>query len=155
MKISAASPDDMDTVRALLREYQVALGVDLCFQGFDAELRDLPGDYAPPRGRLLLARVGEAIAGCVALRALDGTRCEMKRLYVRPQFRGAGVGRALVSSILFAAREIGYAEVVLDTLPTMIEAQRLYETFGFRDVPPYCANPIPGTRYLGRALDPA
>lgn len=154
VKIAAASVEAMDTIRTLLREYQAALGVDLCFQGFDAELDDLPGSYAPPRGRLLLAHADGVVAGCVALRPLSARRCEMKRLYVRGEFRGAGIGRALVSAILSEARAVGYAEMVLDTLPTMIEAQRLYEMFGFHDVAPYCDNPIPGTRYLGRALSP-
>lgn len=150
--VPAASPDQIAAVRELLREYQRLLGVDLSFQGFDSELRDLPGDYAPPRGRLLLALQADTVVGCVALRPVDGVRCEMKRLFVRPAFRGIGAGRMLVSAVLSEARAIGYAEMVLDTLPGMDEAQQLYEKLGFRDIAPYHANPVPGTRYLGRSL---
>ncbi len=146
------SKDDIDIVRKLMLEYQTRLGVDLCFQGFDAELKGLPGDYAPPGGRLLLASINGSAIGCVALRAFDGSRCEMKRLFVRPAGRGLGVGRALVTRVMDEARAIGYAEMVLDTLPTMAEAQALYHAFGFRDISAYRVNPIPGTRYLGRGL---
>ncbi len=148
----AESADDIDTVRGLMREYQTRLGIDLCFQGFEAELKGLPGDYAAPGGRLFLATLDGAALGCVALRTLDGSRCEMKRLFVRPAGRGLGVGRALVQRLMDEARAIGYTEMVLDTLPTMTEAQTLYHAFGFRDISPYCVNPIPGTRYLGRSL---
>jgi putative acetyltransferase len=151
----AGSKEEIDTVRSLMLEYQTLLGVDLCFQGFDAELSGLPGDFAPPRGRLLLASSDGAPAGCVALRALGGSRCEMKRLFVRPAARSSGVGRALVARIMDEARAIGYTEMVLDTLPTMAQAQKLYHAFGFRDIPPYYANPIAGTRYLGRDLTEA
>ena len=143
---------DIDAARELFREYQTRLGVDLCFQGFAAEVEGLPGDYAPPGGRLLLAENDGVPAGCVALRALDGSRCEMKRLFVRPATRGRGAGRALVARILDEAHALGYAEMVLDTLPTMAEAQHLYQAFGFRDIPQYCDNPIAGARYLGRSL---
>ncbi len=146
------SQDDIDIVRKLMQEYQTRLGVDLCFQGFEAELKGLPGDYAAPGGRLLLASINGSAIGCVALRALDGSRCEMKRLFVRPAGRGLGVGRALVTRVMDEARAIGYAEMVLDTLPTMAEAQALYHAFGFRDISPYRVNPIPGTRYLGCSL---
>lgn len=140
------------TVRMLMREYQASLGVDLCFQGFEAELSGLPGRYSPPRGRLLLAtRAGEAI-GCVALQPIDECRGEMKRLYMRPAARGIGAGRALVAKVLEEAVVIGYEQIVLDTLPTMHEAQRLYEQFGFRDTEAYRPNPIAGTRYLARSL---
>lgn len=140
------------TARMLLREYQRSLGVDLCFQGFEAELAGLPGRYAPPRGRLLLAtRAGETM-GCVALQPVDEHRGEMKRLYIRPTARGLGIGRAMVARVLEEAAAIGYGEVVLDTLPTMHEAQRLYEQFGFRDIGAYRANPVAGTRYLARSL---
>ena len=144
--------DQIDIVRNLLMEYQTRLGIDLCFQGFDGELKGLPGDYAPPGGRLLLASSNGLPVGCVALRAFESSRCEMKRLFVRPASRGLGVGRALVARVMDEARAIGYAEMVLDTLPTMAEAQALYHAFGFRDISPYRANPIPGTRYLGRSL---
>ncbi|MEK7362207.1 MAG: GNAT family N-acetyltransferase [Pseudomonadota bacterium] len=146
------SKDDVDFVRKLMLEYQTRLGVDLCFQGFDAELKGLPGDYAAPSGRLLLASINGSAIGCVALRAFGGSRCEMKRLFVRPAGRGLGVGRALVTRVMDEARAIGYAEMVLDTLPVMAEAQALYHAFGFRDIAPYRVNPIPGTRYLGCSL---
>lgn len=148
----AVSKGDIESVRSLFIEYQTRLGVDLCFQGFDAELKGLPGDYAPPGGRLLLACVDGAPVGCVALRAVQGPRCEMKRLFVRPAGRGHGVGRALVARVMDEARAIGYAEMVLDTLPTMAEAQALYQALGFRDIPAYRANPVAGARYLGRSL---
>ncbi len=150
--VHAQSIDDIDIVRTLLREYQQGLGVDLCFQGFAAELRGLPGAYAPPSGRLLLAFHAGAPVGCVALQRVDTWRGEMKRLYVRSSARGAGVGRMLVARILAEAKSIGYGEVVLDTLPTMIDAQRLYERFGFREIEPYRPNPIVGTRYLAKTL---
>ncbi|MCP5265074.1 MAG: GNAT family N-acetyltransferase [Burkholderiaceae bacterium] len=150
--LEARSPAAIDTARALFTEYQRAIGVDLCFQGFEAELRDLPGGYAPPAGRLLLAWRGNDALACVGLRDLGGGRAEMKRLYVRPSARGGGLGEALVARVLDAAREIGYEQVVLDTLPTMAAAQRLYARFGFADLSAYCDNPIPGTRYLGLVL---
>lgn len=142
----------IEAVRALMLEYQAGLGVDLCFQGFDAEVRDLPGPYAPPRGRLLLATQDGQAVGCVALREAGWPRAEMKRLYVRPSARGRGLGRALVSDVLSQAAAIGYAEVVLDTLPSMVEAQQLYAHFGFRDIPSYRPNPVQGTRYLAKTL---
>lgn len=148
----AVTPTDLDTIRSLLREYQALLGVDLCFQGFAAELDGLPGGYARPDGRLLLATENGAPVGCVALRPLGSTRCELKRLFVRPGSRGLGIGRALTVRILAEARAIGYEEIVLDTLPSMAAAQRLYEEQGFREIAPYCVNPIAGTRYLGRGL---
>lgn len=148
----AAIPGDLPQVRALLREYEVELGIDLCFQGFDAELANLPGDYAPPRGALLVAEVDGAIAGCVALRPLDRDACEMKRLYARPAFRGRRVGRALAEAIIAEARRIGYARMRLDTLPVMTEAQGLYARLGFSEIAPYRDNPVPGARYLELAL---
>jgi len=149
----ATQPDDIAITRELLREYERVLGVDLCFQGFAQELANLPGDYAPPRGTLLLARDGDAVAGCIALRPVDDRDCEMKRLYVRDAFRAAGLGRRLVERLIAEAHAIGYRRMVLDTLPTMIAAQRLYETFGFTDIAPYRHNPIGGTRFLGLELD--
>ena len=148
----AATGDDIATIRVLFHEYQELLGVDLCFQGFEAELNGLPGAYAPPSGRLLLATHEDAPVGCVALRSAGASRSEMKRLFVRPAARGLGVGRALVSLVLDEARAIGYSEVVLDTLPTMTEAQRLYEKFGFHDISAYRPNPVHGTRYLAKRL---
>lgn len=146
------SASDIATVRSLLLDYQRGLGVDLSFQDFQTEVRTLPGEYAPPGGSLLLALHDERPVGCVALRAAGGGRCEMKRLYVGAGTRGLGVGRALVQAVLDQARAIGYSQIVLDTLPSMADAQRLYEQFGFCDIPPYRMNPIAGTRYLGRSL---
>jgi putative acetyltransferase len=144
----AVIPAELAQVRALLREYEVELGVDLCFQGFDQEMASLPGDYAPPRGALLVAEVEGAIAGCVALRPLEAGACEMKRLYARPAFRGRRVGRALAEAVIAEARRIGYHAMRLDTLPVMTEAQALYARLGFIDTAPYRNNPVPGTRYL-------
>lgn len=148
----ARTVEEIAIVRALLREYQQTLGIDLCFQGFQAELDALPGSYAPPGGRLLLARYAGNPVGCIALQPVGTARAEMKRLYVPPSARGSGVGRKLVTTLLDEARTIGYAEVVLDTLPSMVEAQRLYEQLGFRDIEPYRPNPIVGARYLGLTL---
>ncbi len=148
----ARVPDELRTVRALLREYEAELGVDLCFQGFERELAELPGDYVPPRGALLLAEVEGAVAGCVALRPLADEVCEMKRLYARPAFRGRGVGRALTAAVLAESRRIGYARMRLDTLPAMTEAQALYERLGFTDIPPYRENPVAGARCMELSL---
>ncbi len=150
--VDAVTPADLDAVRRLLHEYQALLGVDLCFQGFAAELDELPGAYARPAGRLLVALQDGAPVGCVALRPLGGARCEMKRLFVRPGCRSHGIGRMLANRIVDEARTIGYDEIVLDTLPSMVAAQQLYDELGFREVAPYCVNPIAGTRYLGRLL---
>jgi putative acetyltransferase len=146
------SDSEVDTVRLLFREYQASLGIDLSFQGFEAELQRLPGEYAPPTGGLLLVSTGSDVIGCVALRAFQGSRCEMKRLFVRPAGRGLGAGRALVARVIAEAQALGYEEMVLDTLPTMAAAQGLYQAFGFRDIPPYRPNPIAGTRFLGKRL---
>jgi ribosomal protein S18 acetylase RimI-like enzyme len=140
----------------LFREYADWLGIDLCFQDFDSELKNLPGKYAPPIGELLLARTddGDAI-GCVGVRPLDGNAlCEMKRLYVRPRARGGGAGKALISAITQAAEELGYAEMRLDTLPSMHEAIALYLRFGFAEIPAYYHNPVAGTKYLAKRLTP-
>lgn len=153
--LQAESIDELEIVRSLLREYQSLLGVDLGFQDFEAELKDLPGNYATPSGRLLLAMDDGTPVGCVALRPIQGPRCEMKRLFVRPGSRGLGVGRGLVARVLEEARAVGYSEMVLDTLPTMAEAQKLYSAFGFREIAPYRANPIVGIRYLGCRLERA
>lgn len=137
--------------RELFVEYQQLLGVSLCFQGFDRELAALPGDYARPRGRLLLARIAGEPAGCVALRPLGEREAEMKRLFVRPAYRGMGIGRTLAECAIDEARALGYATLRLDTLPQMREAQALYAELGFADTPPYNDNPVDGVRFM--ALD--
>jgi ribosomal protein S18 acetylase RimI-like enzyme len=143
----AQGEKDIAQVRALFVEYQQALHVDLCFQGFAEELASLPGKYEC----LLLAMEGDAALGCVGLRPC-GADGEMKRLYVRPQGRGRGIGRLLVSRVLERARRAGYRRVVLDTLPSMQEARALYRSLGFREIAPYYDNPIPGTSYLALPL---
>lgn len=147
-----ADPAELAQVRDIFREYAQGLGVDLCFQQFDDELAGLPGEYAPPRGALLLAHVDGALAGCCALRPLDSAdypnAAEMKRLYVRKAFRGFGLGRRLAEAVLDAARQAGYACVLLDTLDDMEAARALYEDLGFAEIPPYYHNPIAGAHYL-------
>jgi putative acetyltransferase len=185
MAMLRIAPADRDPavklVSVLFREYAQSLGVDLSFQNFDDELATLPGEYAPPDGRVFLALLDEndapladrarececsrsqiplaassarfeAIAGCIALRRIDDETCEMKRLYVRQQFRGQGVGRKLVAAVIEAAREVGYCRMRLDTLPQMSQAQVLYRSLGFREIPPYRYNPVPGTRFFELAL---
>jgi len=150
----ACKPAEIAAAASLFREYADGLGIDLGFQGFEAELRGLPGRYAPPEGALLLAW-GEAreALGCVAVRPLEGRRiCEMKRLYVRPSARRLGIGEALVAAVIEAAEALGYGEMRLDTLPSMAAAAALYGRFGFAPIPAYYANPIPGTLYFGRKL---
>lgn len=145
--IRSAATRDMDRVRELFREYQRGLGVDLCFQGFEQELASLPGRYAPPRGIILLAGDADGPAGCVALRPLTAGEAELKRLYVRPAYRGLGLGKALCGQAMSFAEEAGYASIVLDTLPSMRAAQRLYAAFGFVEIPAYYPNPEAGVRY--------
>jgi putative acetyltransferase len=151
-----ADPQALDIVRDIFREYAAGLRVDLCFQQFDEELASLPGDYAAPRGALMLATVDGKVAGCCALRPLDNAdypnASEMKRLYVRDAFRGIGLGRQLVEATLDAARQAGYDCVLLDTLDDMEAARTLYEDLGFEEIPPYYHNPIPGAHYLKAAL---
>jgi GNAT superfamily N-acetyltransferase len=147
-------PQDIAEAAVLFREYADWLGIDLSFQGFEAELAGLPGKYAPPIGELMLAYApaGDAL-GCVAMRPLEGRAvCEMKRLYVRPVARGHGIGAALVAAIVASAQELGYAEMKLDTLAGMLEALALYKRFGFLEIPAYYHNPVPGTVYLGKRL---
>ena len=146
---------EIETVRELFLEYQRWLDVDLCFQDFEAELAGLPGAYVPPRGGLWLARVGGKVAGCIALRPLEVDLCEMKRLWVRPDFRGLGLGRRLARTALRAARAGGYAAMCLDTLGNMAEAHALYESLGFREIPAYYDNPLEDVRYLRLELRPA
>lgn len=147
----------MQAVREIFREYASTLSVDLDFQDFDAELAGLPGDYAPPRGALLLARVEGVWAGCCALRPMDSSdypnAAEMKRLYVRKPFRGFGLGRQLTEAILDEARRAGYSTVLLDTLDEMEAARALYEDLGFEEIPPYYHNPHAGAHYLKVELD--
>ena len=148
----ARFPDDTATVQTLFREYADWLGVDLCFQGFDEELASLPGKYAPPEGCLLLATDGDTVLGCCAIRRFAPDVCEVKRLWVRPEARGRGLGRELMARIEEHARLAGYNSAVLDTLETMEPAVRLYESLGYRRTPPYYHNPIPGAVYFRKSL---
>ena len=144
----ADTPETIEAARTLFMEYAESLDYDLCFQGFDDELAGLPGGYTPPAGRLLLATVDGALAGCVALRDLGEGRCEMKRLYLRPGFRGKNLGRTLAETIIAEARAAGYGRLCLDTLPTMRSARALYVDLRFAPIEPYYHNPIAGTVYM-------
>lgn len=152
MGIVAATAADIPRVRELFEEYQRGLGVSLCFQGFDAELAGLPGDYVPPRGGLWLAIEPEGLAGCVALRPIGDGAAELKRLYVRDAFRGRGLGRALARHAIEFARAAAHREVKLDTLPAMAAAQSLYAALGFRDTAAYNDNPVGGVRFMALRL---
>ena len=147
-----ASAEEIDATRHIFQEYADTLKVDLGFQDFESELQHLPGDYAAPRGALLLAIVNHEVAGCCALRPLDAADApnasEMKRLYVRPAFRRLGLGRQLAEAIMDEARRHGYGCILLDTLDEMETARALYEDLGFEEVPPYYHNPVPGAHYL-------
>lgn len=147
MKIVEAANKDMDVVRALFREYQQWLGIDLCFQGFEHELATLPGKYAPPRGVIFLAFEQHDLVGCVAVRVRTGDQAELKRLYVRPDFQGQGIGKKLFETAMQSARKMGYQSIVLDTLESMLTARAIYQSYGFREIDSYYDNPDPTTRY--------
>jgi len=150
--MTPATPEWLDATRAIFREYAAQLGVDLCFQNFEAELAALPGEYAAPQGALLLALVGDQVAGCGALRRLTEVdypnACEMKRLFVRPAHRGLGLGRILAQELMGRALQAGYSTMLLDTLDDMEAARELYASLGFVEIAPYYYNPIPGSHYL-------
>jgi putative acetyltransferase len=148
----ATSPTDIAIARTLFQEYADDLGIDLCFQGFAAELAQLPGSYAPPQGRLLVAWVDDLAAGCVALRRFRESICEMKRLFVRPAFRGRGIGKTLVDALIREANQIGYTTMCLDTLPALAAATQLYESAGFVRRAPYYDTPLGETIFMERPL---
>jgi GNAT superfamily N-acetyltransferase len=150
----ATSAEEIAIARALFQEYAVSISIDLCFQHFETELATLPGAYAPPTGCLLLARINQQTAGCIALRQMNSGVAELKRLYVRPRFRKRGCGKALVEAALSKARRIGYRTARLDTLREMHDAISLYRTFGFGEVPPYRAGEPEGICYFEMPLDP-
>lgn len=150
MEIRHARPNDLPRIRELVRDYVNWIGLDLAFQEIDAEIEGLPGDYAPPRGVLLVA--GNPAAAMIALRPFDADIAEMKRLYVHPSARGRGLARQLIEKLMAEARALGYREMRLDTLPMMGDAQNLYVALGFRDIPPYYDTPIAGTRFMARTL---
>ena len=152
LQIRPAAAADIPQVREMLGEYVEWIGLDLAFQEIEAELDGLPGDYAPPRGALFVATEGHRHLAMIALRPLDGTIGEMKRLYVRPGARGRGLARRLIDTLCGEARRLGYSELRLDTLPMMGEAQRLYEACGFADIEPYYETPIAGTRFMSKSL---
>lgn len=145
---TATTPEDYAIAADLFKAYQQELGVDLCFQGFQQELENLPAMYGEPKGCLLLAKRGNEVLGCVALRPKEGTQCEMKRLYVSPAARGTGAGRLMATAIIDAGRRLGYAAMVLDTLETLRPALQLYASLGFETCAPYYHNPLPGVVYL-------
>lgn len=147
--VQASSDDDIARARELFREYETWIQTDLCFQSFEQELAELPGKYAPPDGRLLLAFHDGQLAGCVALRKLGEGVCEMKRLFVRPDFHGRGLGRRLIDEVVKEAREIGYQRMRLDTLPPrMNKAIALYRRLGFKEIEPYYDNPVAGALFM-------
>ena len=153
--IREADNADVADIRTLFEEYAQSLGIDLGFQGFEQELASLPGAYAPPAGRLLLAADGARRVGCVAVRRLGDDMCEMKRLYVRPEARGQRLGRRLAEAAIAFGRAAGYRSMRLDTLPSMATAHELYQELGFRDIAPYRYNPVHGTAFMELVLDGA
>jgi ribosomal protein S18 acetylase RimI-like enzyme len=148
----ADSPELIAIARQLFNEYAIAIATDLEYQGFSAELARLPAPYVPPRGALLIAFIGADIAGCVAMRPLDSSTAEMKRLYIRAAYRGLGLGKQLVEAVIQAAQQAGYRELRLDTLPSMASAQALYRRLGFMETPPYNSAHLPGTRFYALKL---
>jgi putative acetyltransferase len=145
----ATTHSELDQARELFKEYEASLGISLCFQSFDQELANLPGDYAPPRGRLLLAREFDQLVGCVAMRPVDPTKCEMKRLFLRPAYRSRGLGRVLVEAIIEEARKIGYTHMRLDTIADrMGRAVELYKSMGFVEIEPYYQSPVDTTKFM-------
>ncbi len=146
--INVESGEHIRRAGELFREYASSIGFDLSFQDFEKELTQLPGEYAPPMGCLLLAVYNDRIVGCVALRRLNKAICEMKRLYVRPKFRGNGIGRILALSIISETRRIGYKHMRLDTAPSLVEALSIYRSLGFREIEPYRYNPLQGARFM-------
>jgi ribosomal protein S18 acetylase RimI-like enzyme len=152
IKITEAGTDQVSLVRELFLEYAQSLDFKLCFQGFDKELAELPGKYAPPKGFMLLAYSGSELAGCVAMQPIDSEICEMKRLYVRPQFQGQGIGKSLVLRLIDKSKSAAYKKMRLDTVPSMKAALGLYGSLGFYKIPPYRENPIPGAEYLEKII---
>ncbi len=153
MIIQAETPEQIKETRRLFREYEAWLSIDLCFQSFETELANLPGRYAPPTGRLFLAAINEKIAGCIALRKIDDEICEMKRLFVRENYRGFGLGKSLIEKLIDEAKEINYKRIRLDTLPDkMPKAVELYRSYGFRKIAPYYENPHEDTLFMEKKL---
>lgn len=150
--MEAHGPEGLEDVRELFSEYVETLGFDLDFQDYEREYEELPGEYAPPDGRLLLALYGFKAAGCVALRKFAESDCEMKRLYVRPESRGKGAGKALALAVIAEAKKIGYEKMMLDTVPSMVEAIALYRSLGFEEREPYRYNPVDGAVFMELAL---
>lgn len=151
--VQVQTPEDLESARELFKEYSAWLGINLCFQNFEKELAELPGDYVPPAGRLFLAVEEGRIAGCVALRRLGDGVCEMKRLYVRPEFRGRGLGRELTRAVINAANEVGYDRMRLDTLPgKMDRAIAMYRSLGFQEIDAYYDNPVSGATFMELSL---
>ena len=151
--IEVTKTEDIQTVRELFDEYADAIGIDLTFQNFEEELIHISDIYMPPEGALFLAKHDGMQAGCVGLRKIDNRRCEMKRLYVRQRFRGKGIGNALCREIILKGRQLGFKEMLLDTLSTMVKAQTLYRAHGFKETVPYYHNPLPEAQYMLLTLD--